>query len=68
MSEHLTIAELLELAHKHRALHIKAGPLEVTLHPSAFELTTSPDSSPGEQMPTEEDFLFMAGLQLEKSE
>lgn len=65
--ERLTIAQLLELAHKHKALHIKAGPLEITLHPSAFEsVPGEPSELDSEPMPPPEDLMFAAGAQFVK--
>ena len=65
---HYTVEQLLELAHKFKATHIKVGPLEIELSASAFGdaaesgTQANPDA---EKVPTEQEFLFMAGLQLE---
>lgn len=62
-----TVEELLELAHKHKALHIKVGPLEVQLSPDAFEpapaKTQTEADDDAEPIPTPDQMLFMAGLE-----
>lgn len=66
------VQELLELAHKYKCLRIKTGPIEVELSPAAFSTPgTAPellDLNGGEKVPTPEEFMFMAGLQVESED
>jgi hypothetical protein len=62
-----TVQELLDLAHKYKCARIKVGPIELELSPAAFgepaDLKTG-----GEKIPSPEEFMFMAGLQVEQEE
>lgn len=76
MAKEYTVEELLELAHKHRALHIKVGPLEVQLSPAAFdsgataikanEAALLPEAF--RKMPTPEEFMFLHAPLVEADE
>jgi hypothetical protein len=64
-----SVQELLDLAVRYRATHIKVGPLEIELAESAFGPTQSTPvptaESDKDKMPSEQDFLFLSGAQLE---
>ena len=60
-----TAEQLLQLAHKYRATRIKTGPLEVEVHPSAFQLATEAELPGGPiglegSQPTDDELLHMS--------
>jgi hypothetical protein len=67
-----TVEQLLELAHKYRALHIKCGPLEVQLAPNAFGVAEQniPGSPIGLESgaPTDSELMFYSsGLEYDET-